>query len=90
MVEGVTHENFQDYEAKNIKGERRYPATELKSLRCAKAFETPRGSPTKFIGSVREKKSTEKSDIILLGMNFFASRTFLIYRSVPQRNLSAL
>ena len=43
-----------------------------------------------FIGILREKKSTEKSDINLLGMNFFDSRTFLIYRSVPQRNPSAL
>ena len=31
-----------------------------------------------FIGILREKKSTEKSVINLLGMNFFDSRTFLI------------
>ena len=43
-----------------------------------------------FIGILLEKKSTDKSDINLLGMNFFDSRTFLIYRSVPQRNPSAL
>ena len=88
--EGVTHEIFQDYAAKKIKGERRYPATEHESPRCTKDFETPRGSPTNFIGSIREKKSTEKSDIILLGMKFFDSRTFLIYWNVPQRNLLAL
>ena len=43
-----------------------------------------------FIGILREKKSTEKSDINLLGINFFDSRTFLIYQIVPQRNSSAL
>ena len=43
-----------------------------------------------FIGILREKKSTEESDINLLGMKSFDSRTFLIYRSVPQRNPSAL
>ena len=43
-----------------------------------------------FIGSIREKKSTEKSVITVLGMKFFDSRPFVIYRSVPQRNLSTL
>ena len=36
-----------------------------------------------------KKNSTEKSVINLLVMKFFDSRTFLIYRSVPQRNFSA-
>ena len=49
-----------------------------------------RGSPANLIGSKRDINSTEKSDITLLGMKFFDSRTFLIYRSVPQRNFSAL
>ena len=39
---------------------------------------------------MRENNSTEKSDITLLGMKFFDTRTIVIYRSVPQRNLSAL
>ena len=88
--EGVRHENFQDCEAKKIKGESRYPATEHKILRCPKDSETKRDSLPSFIGSIREKNSTEKSDITLLGMKFFDSRTFLIYLSVPQRNLCAL
>ena len=89
-VEGVTLEIFQDCEAEKIKGESRYPATEHKSLRCPKGSETKRDSLPSFIGSIREKNSTDKSDITLLGIKFFDSRTILIYRSVPQRNLSAL
>ena len=89
-VEVVTHEIFQYCEAKKIKGDSRYPAIEHKSLRCPKDSETKRDSLPSFVGSIREKNSTEKSDITLLGMKFFDSRTFLIYRSVPQRNFSAL
>ena len=66
------------------------PATEHKSLRCPKDSETKRDSLPSFVGSIREKNSTEKSDITLLGMKFLESRTFLIYWSVPQRNFSAL
>ena len=88
--EGVTHELFQDCEAKKIKGESRYPATEHKSLRCPKDSETKRIPTEIFFGSIREKNSTEKSNITLQGMKFFDSGTFLIYRSVPQRKLSAL
>ena len=88
--EGVTQEHFRDCEAKKIKGESRYPATEHKSLRCPKDSETKRVPTEFFFGSIREKNSTEKSDITLLGMKVFDSRTFLIYRSVPQRNFLAL
>ena len=42
-----------------------------------------------FRGGIRGKNSTEKSVINLLVMKFLDSRTFLIYRSVPQRNFSA-
>ena len=89
-VEVVTHEIFQYCEAKKIKGESRYTATEHKSLRRPKDSETKRDSLPSFVGSIREKNSTEKCDITLLGMKFFDSRIFLIYRSVPQRNFSAL
>ena len=88
--EGVTHELFQDCEAKKIKGESRYPATEHKSLRCPKDSETKRIPTEIFFGSIREKNSTEKSDITLLGMKVFDSRSFLVYRSVTQRNFLAL
>ena len=88
--EGVTHEISQECDVKKVKGELRYPATKHKSLRRPKDSETKRDSLPSFIGSIREKNSTEKSDITLLGMNFFESRPFLLYRSVPQRNLLAL
>ena len=81
---------FSTVRPKKIKGESRYPAPEHKSLRCPKDSETKRDSLPSFVGSIREKNSTEKSDITLLGMKFFDSRTFLIYQSVPQRNFSAL
>ena len=89
-VEVVTHEIFQYCEAKKINGESRYPPTEHKSFRYPKIPGSQRGSPANFIGSKRDINSTEKSDITLLGMKFFDSRTFLIYRSVPQRNFMAL
>ena len=81
---------FQYCEAKKINGESRYPPTEHKSFRCPKNPGSQRGSPANFIGSKRDINSTEKNDITLLGMKFFDGRTFLIYRSVPQRNFSAL
>ena len=89
-VEGVTHENFQYWEAKKNQRKIAMPPTEHESFRSPKDSETQRGSPTKFIGSLREKNSTEKSDINPIGMKFLDNRTFLKYRSVPQRNLSAL
>ena len=79
---------FSTVRPKKINGESRYPL--LRSFRCPKDSERQRGSPTNFIGSKRGINSTEKSDITLLGMKFFGSRTFLIYRSIPQRNLSAI
>ena len=79
---------FSTVRPKKINGESRYPL--LKNFRCPKDSERQRWSPTNFIGSKRGIYSTQKSDITLLGMKFFGSRTFLIYRSVPQRNLSAL
>ena len=66
------------------------PPNEHKSFRCPKNPGSQRGSPANFIGSKHDINSTEKSDITLLGMKFLDSRTFLIYRSVPQRNFSAL
>ena len=66
------------------------PPTEHKSFRCPKDSETKRDSLPRFLSSMRENNSTEKSDITLLGMKFFDTRTIVIYRSVPQRNLSAL
>ena len=89
-VEVVTHEIFQYCEAKKINGESRYTPTEHKSFRCPKNPGSQSGFPANFIGSKRDINSTEKSDITLLGMKFFDSWTFLIYRSVPQRNFSAL
>ena len=89
MVEVVTHESIQYWQAKKNQRKIATPPTEHKSFRSPKDSETQRGSTTKFIGSIREKSSTEKSDVNLIGMNFFESRTFLIYQSVPQRNLSA-
>ena len=88
--EGVTHENFQYREASKNQRKIAMPPTEHKSFRSLKDSETQRGSPTTFIGSIREKNSTEKSDINLIGMKILDNRTFLIYRSVPQRNLLAL
>ena len=82
-VEVVTHEIVQYCEAKKINGESQYPPTEVKSFRCPKNPGSQRGSPANFIGSKRDINSTEKSDITLLGMKCFDSRTFLIYRSVP-------
>ena len=79
---------FSTVRPKKINAESRYPL--LRSFRCPKDSERQGGSTTNFIGSKRGINSTEKSDITLLGMKFFGSRTFLIYRSVPQRNLSAL
>ena len=76
--------------AKKINGESRYSPTEHKSFRCPKNPGSQRGSPANFIGSKRDINSTEKNDITLLGMKFFDSWTFLIYRSVPQRNFLAL
>ena len=87
-AEGVTHEVFQYWEAKKPT-ENCALSTEHKSFRYPKDSETQRGSPTNFRGGIREKNSTEKSVINLLDMKFFDSRTFLIYQSVPQRNLSA-
>ena len=87
-AEWVTHEVFQYWEAKKPT-ENCALSTEHKSFRYPKDSETQRGSPTNFRGGIREKNSTEKSVINLLDMKFFDSRTFLIYQSVPQRNLSA-
>ena len=83
--EVVTHLICQYCEAKKSTENRETPPTDHKNFRCPKDSETKRGSPTNFVGSIREKSSTEKSDINLRGMKFFDSRTFLIYRSVPQR-----
>ena len=85
----VTGESFHELQAKKNQRKIATPPTEHKSFRCPRDSETKRGSPTKFIGSIREKNSTEKSDVNIIGMNFFESLTFLIYQSVPQRNLSA-
>ena len=85
----VTDESFQELQAKKNQRKIATPPTEHKNFRCPKDSETKRVSPTKFIGSIREKNSTEKSDVSIIGMNFFESLTFLIYQSVPQRNLSA-
>ena len=85
----VTHAICQCCEEKKINGKTRYPPTEHKSFRRPKDSYTQRGSPMNFRGGVREKKSTEKSVINLLVMKFFDSRTFLIYRSAPQRNFLA-
>ena len=53
--------------------------------------ETPKCSPTKFFGTVWQKFSTEKRDNPPLWcIKFFDTRNFLIHRSVPQRNFSAL
>ena len=79
---------FSTVRPKKINWESRYPL--LRNFRCPKDSERQRGSPTNFIGSKRGIYSTEKSDITLLGLKFFGSRTFLIYRSAPQRNFSAL
>ena len=87
-AEGVTHEVFQYWEAKKPT-ENCALSTEHKSFRYPKDSETQRGSPTNFRGGIREKNSTEKSVMNLLVMRFFDSRTFLIYRSVPQRNFLA-
>ena len=65
------------------------PPTEHKIFRSTKNSETERGSTRNIIGSIREKNSTKKNDINLLVTKFFDSWTFLIYRSVPQRNFSA-
>ena len=89
MVELVTHEIFQYWQAKKNRRKIATPPTEHKSFRCPKDSETKRGSPTKFRGGIREKNSTEKSDVNIIGMKIFESLTFLIYQSVPQRNLSA-
>ena len=86
----VTDAICQYCEAKKINGRTRYPPTEHKSFRRPKDSLTQRGSSMNFIGILLEKKSTEKSVITLLGMKFFDSRPFVIYRSVPQRNLSTL
>ena len=89
-VEGISHEFFQYWEAKKNQRKIAMPPTRHKSFRCPKVTETQRVSPANFIGSKRDILSTEKSDITLLGMNFFDSRTLLIYRSVPQRKFPAL
>ena len=73
---------------KKNNGKSRDPPTENKRFRFPKDSETQRGSPTNFVGIIREKNSTEKSDINHSVMKFFDSRTFLTYRSVPQRNFS--
>ena len=86
-VERVTHEIFQYWEAKKNQRKIAMPPTGHRSFRGPKDSETQRGSPTNFIGSIIEKNSTEKSDINLIGMKFLENRTFLIYRSVPQRNI---
>ena len=53
-------------------------------------FWNKEGFPTEIFRQYSWKNSAEKSDITLLGEKFFDSRTFLIYRSVLQRNFSAL
>ena len=69
----VTHAICQYCEAKIINGKTRYPPTEHKSFRRLKDSEIKRDSLPSFVGSIREKNSTEKSDITLLGMKFFDS-----------------
>ena len=89
-VEGVTHEHFQYWEAKKTNGKSRCPLLSIEVFDVLKILKQ-RGFPQRTLWAVYVKKnSTEKSDITLLGMKFFDSRTFLIYRSVLQRNPSAL
>ena len=86
--EGVTHAMCQYCNAKQKQRKIARSPSEHKRFRFPKDSETQRGSSTNFIGSIREKNSTEKSDINHSVMKFFDSRAFLTYRSVPQRNFS--
>ena len=52
--------------------------------------ETLKGSFTKFFGTVRQKIFEGKLWYPLLCIKFFDTRNFLIHRSVPQQNFSAL
>ena len=67
----VTHLICQYCEAKKSTENRETPPTDHKNFRYPKHSETQRGSPTNFVGSIREKNSTEKSDINLRGYHEF-------------------
>ena len=66
------------------------PPTMHQNFRYQNFLETQKGSPTNFFGTVRQKKSTENSDIPFLCIKFFDTRNFLKHRSVPQRNFLVL
>ena len=63
-----------------------------KIFRYQKYSETPKGSTTKFFGTVRQKNFDGKSwyPPPLLSLTFFDTRDFLKHRKVPRRNFSAL
>ena len=60
------------------------------TFRKPKFSETLNGSPTKLFGAMRQKISTEISDIPFLCINFFDTRNFLKHQKIPQRNFLVL
>ena len=49
-----------------------------------------KGSPTKFLGFVRQQISIENRDVPFVGIKLFDTRSFLKHRRVPLRNDSVL
>ena len=49
-----------------------------------------KGSPTKFLGFVRQQIFIENRDVPFVGIKLFDTRSFLKHRRVPLRNDSVL
>ena len=49
-----------------------------------------KGSPTKFLGFVRQQIFVENRDVPFVGIKLFDTRSFLKHRRVPLRNDSVL
>ena len=63
-----------------------------KIFRYPKLFDTPKCSPTKFFGTLRQKifEGVFDTSPSFLSINFFVTRNFLKRRRVPLRNFSVL
>ena len=60
------------------------------NLRCQSLFETMKGSPAKFVDTMRQRCFNGEQWYLLFMHKFFDNRIFLTQWMVPPRNFSAL
>ena len=99
-TEGFPYEVFRSCDTKNFR-QNHYalqisnapPPSPLLGMEYSDSrffFEIQKGSPMNFFGTVRQKNSTENSDIPFLCIKFFDTRNFLKHWSVLQWNFSVV